>query len=199
MNNILEKIPEISAILIIGPPTSEKNKILYGLILENLKKEEPILFITKDNFPKDIEENLQKNDVSYKKYEDSGILKFIDCYSAQIQNSLTNTNSIKRVSGPLALNEISVALSEIESYFYKKSKKQIVIFQSLSTMLIYSKPEAIERFVQVIIARTKNAGGSIFFTIEEGMHDSKVIIGLEHLMDGIIESKNNRIDLKMLK
>ncbi|MEK6934592.1 MAG: hypothetical protein AABW46_01810, partial [Nanoarchaeota archaeon] len=75
------------------------------------------------------------------------------------------------------------------------SKHQNIIFQSLSTMLLYSKPEAIERFVQIIIAKTKNAGGSIFFTIEEGMHDKKVIFGLKHLMDGVIEVKNKKTKL----
>ena len=193
----LNKIPDGKAILIIGPPLSDKNNIIYNIILNSLKKNEPVLFITTDHFPRDIESDLQKNKIPYKKYESQGDLKFIDCYSAQTRDSISDTNAIKRVAGPLALNEISVAISEIESYFYKKHKKQRVIFQSLSTMLIYSRPEAIQRFIQIIVARTKNAGGSIFFTIEEGMHDKKTIIGIEHLMDGIISIKKNKPTLKL--
>ncbi len=197
--NILDKIPERSAILVIGPPLSDKKNILYKLVLSALKKDEPVLFITTDNFPSDIEKDLEKNKILFKKYEKQGCLKFLDCYSSQASPSTSDTPIVTHISGPLALNEISVALSEIESYFYKKSKKQRIIFQSLSTMLLYSKPEAIERFVQVIIAKTKNANGTIFFTIEEGMHDQKTIIGLEHLMDGIIEINKDKIKLKIIK
>lgn len=194
----ISNIPENSAILIIGKPLSNKKKVIYNLILKNLKKGNPILYITTDHFPKEIESDLQKNKIQYKKYEKQGDLIFIDCYSAQTNSSISSTKIVKKVPGPLALNEISVALSEIESSFYRKNKKPVIIFQSLSTMLIYSKPEAIQRFVQVIIAKVKKAGSSIFFTIEEGMHDKKTIIGLEHLMNGIIEIKNKKPKLKLI-
>lgn len=197
MKNIFDKIPDRSAILILGPPLSDKKNLIYKLILKSLKKNEPVLFVTTDHFPKDIEQDLQKNKILYKKYEKEGNLKFIDCYSAQTQNSMSETSIVKKVSGPLALNEISVALTELEGYFYKRNKKHKIIFQSLSTMLIYSRPEAIERFVQVIVARAKSAGGSIFFTIEEGMHDKKTLIALEHLVDGVMRVKGNKISLKL--
>ena len=193
--NNLEKIPEKSAILIIGPPLSNKKDILYKLITSSLGRSEPVLFITTDYFPSDIEKDLAKNKILFKNYEKKGYLKFLDCYSSQAKSSLSDTTIIKYIPGPLALSDISVALSEIESSYHKLSKHQNIIFQSLSTMLLYSKPEAIERFVQIIIAKTKNAGGSIFFTIEEGMHDKKVIFGLKHLMDGVIEVKNKKTKL----
>jgi hypothetical protein len=47
------------------------------------------------------------------------------------------------------------------------------------------------RFLQVIIAKVKNAGGSILFTMEEGMHDEKVVITIEHLMDAVIHIKKD--------
>jgi len=194
----MKDIPENSAILIIGKPLSNKKNIIYNLIQKNLKEGNPVLYITTDHFPKEIESDLQKNKIQYKKYENQGDLVFIDCYSAQTSNSISSTKIVKKVPGPIALNEISVALSEIEASFYRKNKKPIIIFQSLSTMLIYSKPEAIQRFVQVIIAKAKNAGSSIFFTIEEGMHDEKTIIGFEHLMNGIIEMKNKKPKLKLI-
>lgn len=197
MNDILDKIPEKSAVLIIGPPLSKKKNLLYSIISKAFNNKKAVLFITTDNFPKDIESSLKENKVPYKKYENLGNLKFIDCYSSQAKNILFSTEVTKRIAGPLALNEISVAISEVESYFFNKNKKPQVIFQSLSTLLMHSKPEAIERFVQVIIARTKNIGGSIFFTIEEGMHDNKVIIAFQHLMDGVIELHGKKLSLKI--
>ncbi len=186
MKNVFDKIPERSAILILGPPLSSKDNILYSLVSKELVHDSSVIFITTDHFPKDIEDILQKYSINPKKYEKSGNLRFIDCYSAQARDTYSHTEAAVITPGPLALNEISVALAEIENFLYRKNKKQFVIFQSLSTLLIYSRPEAIERFVQVIVARTKRVNGTIIFTIEEGMHDEKVVVGFEHLMDGII-------------
>ena len=197
MNETLEKIPERSAVLIIGSPTSNKKGIIHQIIKKAIKNKDPIVFITTDNFPGDIESSLQKEKIECKKYEALGNFMFIDCYTAQAEDSISDTKIIKRISSPIALNEISVAISEIESHFYKEHKKPRVIFQSLSTLLIHCKPEAIERFVQVIVARTKNVGGTIFFTIEEGMHEQNVIVAFQHLVDSIIELKENKIALKV--
>jgi len=117
MKNILEKIPEKSAVLIIGSPLSDKENLISKIISESLNKKNPVIFVTTDHFPKDIESSLKKNKISFKKHEDTGNLKFIDCYTAQAKNILSSNNIITRISGPLALNEISVALSEVESGF----------------------------------------------------------------------------------
>jgi hypothetical protein len=54
---------------------------------------------------------------------------------------------------------------------------------------MYSNPQMVGRFLQVIIAKVKKAGGSVLLTLEEGMHDEKVIVTIEHLMDVIIHVK----------
>ena len=46
MSDLLEKIPEPAAILIIGSPTSNKNKLLYEIVNYTLKKKQPTVFIT---------------------------------------------------------------------------------------------------------------------------------------------------------
>ncbi|MFH1592125.1 MAG: ATPase domain-containing protein [Candidatus Woesearchaeota archaeon] len=197
MIDYFSKIPERSAILVIGPPLSQKDKIFYEIVSKALNNKKTVLFITTDHFPKDVESSLQKNKILPEKYEKEGNLKFIDCYSAQTQNTVSDTAVIKRVPGPLALNEISVALAELENYFYKKNKKQYVFFQSLSTLLMYSTPEAVGRFVQIITARTKNVDGSIVFIIEKGMHDEKVVASMEHLMDGVVEVDGRKVKVKI--
>ena len=191
-------VPEKSALLLVGPPLSAKDSVIYSVVSKALSRGDCVIYITTDHFPKDIESFLKKYKIDSSKYEKTGSLKFIDCYSAQAQENLSDTSTIKTVPGPLALNEISVALSEFENVFYKKNRRQLVIFQSLSTLLIYSLPEAIQRFVQVIVARTKKANGSILFTLEEGMHDSKVFVGFEHLMDGIITVSGKKSVLKKI-
>ena len=131
-----------------------------------------------------------KNKIFYSRY--GSILRFVDCYSHQTGNIIPDTVDTKRVAGPLALNEMSIALADTERSFLKNKSRHLVIFDSLSTLIMYSNSEMVARFIQVLIAKVKNKGGSIIFTIEQGMHDSKAVITMEHLMDGIIEVKKDR-------
>ena len=184
------QLPENSASIVVGPPLSGKKQFLYNYMLESLKNKEPVIFITTDKSPEDIKKELVKNKIFYGPYVK--ILRFVDCYSQQAGNNIEDTNDILRVSGPLALNEISIAVSKIEAEFYRINPKHRIIFDSLSTLLMYSNPQMIGRFLQIMVAKIKRAGGSIIFTLEEGMHDKKDMITIEHLMSSIIHIKHEK-------
>lgn len=190
------KLPENSASILIGPPLSGKIEFLYLYLLSSLKNNQPVLLITTDKSPEDIKKEFVKNKIFYGPYKN--ILKFIDCYSYQAGNNLPNTEDTLRISSPIALNELSIAIAQIEAEFYRINPDHKVIFDSLSTVLMYSNPQMVGRFLQVIIARIKNAGGSILLTLEEGMHDKKDIVTMEHLMSAIvyIKHENNQILIK---
>jgi len=185
-------ISDNSANLILSPPLAGKLGFIDKQISDYLKNKKPLLYITTDKSPEDIKKRWLKNKFFYGSYENSGHLKFIDAYSYQTGNIINDTNSIKRVSGPLALNEISVALAEIERYFYKLDSHHLVIFDSLSTLLMYTNPQTVGRFTQVITAKIKKAGGTVIYILEEGMHDQKTIVTIEHLMDQIIQIKQEK-------
>ena len=186
MASLLQKIPQNSAIVIISPPLEGKEELVYDYIRDKLKEKEPILIISTDKSAETVKAELLKRKIFFGDAETRGLLVFVDCYSMQVGEAVKNTPGIKRVPGPLALNEISVALSDIEKEFIRKNPKHIVIFDSLSTLLMYSNTQAIGRFAQVMIAKIKKAGGSAFFTLEEGMHAPDVLVAMEHLMDDII-------------
>lgn len=184
------KLPPNSASILIGPPLSGKKEFLYKYMLERLKDKEPVIFLSTDTSPEDIKKDLVKNKIFYGTY--SKILRFIDCYSQQAGNNLEDTNDTKRVSGPLAFNEVSIVLSHLEREFYNINPKHHIIFDSLSTILMYSNPQMMGRFLQILVAKIKNAEGSILFTLEEGMHEQKDIITIEHLMNVIIHIKHEK-------
>lgn len=190
MDNLMQKIPDSFAIVVIGPPLSGKKKIVFNYINQALKNKTPVMFITTDSPAEDIKKELVKSKIFYGAFKDN--LAFIDCYSHQSGNIVPDTNDTKRISGPLALNEISVAVSELQRVFYRKSQKHLLIFNSLSTLLMYSNPQMVGRFIQMLIAKVRNAGGSVFFTLEEGMHEQNVIITIEHLMNAIIQTKKEQ-------
>jgi len=189
-------IPKKSASLIISPPLKGKKEFLYQYIKENLKNKNPIIYLLTDSSPEDIKKELVKNKIYYGAKK--GLLKFIDCYSQQAGNKVEEKEDIKRISGPLALNEISITLAKFEAELHKTNKTHKIIFDSLSTLLMYSNPRMVGRFLQTLVAKIKNAGGSILFTLEKGMHDKKDIVTIEHLMQAIIhvKKKNNKTLIK---
>jgi KaiC/GvpD/RAD55 family RecA-like ATPase len=195
---ILEKIPQNSAVVVISPPLEGKEVLVSNSIKDDLKEKVPVLIISTDKSAEDFKNELVKEKIFFGDAESKGLLAFIDCYSMHVGEAVKNTSSIKRVPGPLALNEISVALSDIEKEFFRKSPKHCIVFNSLSTMLMYSNPQAIGRFVQVVIAKIKKAGGSAFFTLEEGMHTPDVIVMMEHMMDYIVfvKRENGKLFVK---
>lgn len=181
-----------SALMLLGPPLSGKKEYFYNWALDGLKNEEPVCFVITDASAETLKKDLVAQKIFFGQYENKGLLKFIDCYSHHTDELLPDTQNIRRVSGPLALNEISIALAEIEKEFLKLNEKHRVIFDSLSTLLMYCPAEAVGRFIQVFIAKIKNAGGSVIFTLEEGMHEQRVVVTLEHLMDDIVRLKKEK-------
>jgi KaiC/GvpD/RAD55 family RecA-like ATPase len=179
-----------SAAIAVSPPLSGKKEFIYSHLIQSLKNKEPVIFLSTDISTEEIKRDLVKNKIFYGPY--ASILRFIDCYSQQAGNNVQDTSDTIRVPGPIALNEISIAISQLETEFYRISPSHIVLFDSLSTLLMYSNPQMIGRFLQVLIAKIKNAGGSVLFTLEEGMHDPKDMIPIEHLMNAIIHIKQEQ-------
>ncbi len=183
-------LPPNSASIVVSPPLSGKKEFIYNYLQETLKNKEPVIFLSTDTSPEDIKKELVKNKIFYGPY--AKILRFVDCFSQQAGSQVQDTTDTKRISGPLALNEISIAVSKIEAEFSKLNPKHRIIFDSLSTLLMYSNPQMVGRFLQIQIAKIKKAGGSILFTLEEGMHDKKAMITIEHLMQAIIHIKKEQ-------
>lgn len=186
----LLQLPTNSASIVVGPPLSGKKQLLFNYMIEGLKNKEPVIFLLTDTSPEEIKRELVKNKIFYGPF--AKILRFIDCYSQQAGNPIQDTIDTKRISGPIALNEISIALAQLEAEFYKISPKHRIIFDSLSTLLMYSNPQMVGRFLQVLIAKIRNAGGSVLFTLEEGMHKPQDMITIEHLMQAIIHVKKEK-------
>ena len=142
------KFPPNSASIIINPPLSGKKEFIYKYLQESLKNKEPVIFLLTDTSPEEIKKDLVKNKIFYG--SSKNILRFIDCYSQQAGNMVQETPDTKRVSGPLALNEISIALAQLEAEFHRINPTHKIIFDSLSTILMYSNPQMIGRFLQIL-------------------------------------------------
>lgn len=108
---------------------------------------------------------------------------FIDCYSATLSNApQASTDKIKTVPGPSALNDISLALNE--AIKESNGKRMRVVFDTLSTFVIYNPKDSIRKFLSVIEGRLKSVNATTIYLIDEGVHDKQLQSLLEHGMDG---------------
>ena len=169
--------------LVLSKPLEGKREFIENYARNAIKESKTLLFVLTDKSPEQLKQELLKDKIFFKN------IYFVDCYSQQAGLNCQKSESIKYVSGPLALNELSIAISDFQREFLKKETPHLIIFDSISTLLMYSNAEAIGRFLQIIIAKIKNLEGDMLFTIEQGMHDDKTVVTIEHLMDTILEVK----------
>ncbi|MBN1923794.1 MAG: hypothetical protein JW791_03470 [Nanoarchaeota archaeon] len=185
-DKIIEGVPPGSCLLLISPPMIETRLFCTEFIFRGLQEDIPALFIEMDDSPEQLKLKALRYNLPLVNAENKNLLKWIDGYSARARKTLKDTKAIKRVSGPLALSDISIAISGAQSLFNNISDTYKLVFDSVSTLLLYNNPETIYRFLQVITAKIKNSDGVALFVLGQGMHDSQVEMTIRHMMDGTI-------------
>ncbi len=184
---IKSKVSEKTSILLLGPPKCGKTIFGMQFLAEGLKNKEYGICLITNNFPEEFVKSLEKfGDVNTILKE--GMLKFVDCYSEHVGVEKENTLFILRVNGPTSLNEINIAISQILKEIPTKSKLRTVV-DSISTLLLYNRPQTVAEFVQVIDGKMKSRGANSVYILEEGAHDEKDIITLSSMLDALIHFK----------
>ena len=177
----VDSVPFGMNILITGPPGVGKSVLCENLMVECLKKEINVVYVSLDTSPEDIRTRVLKQDIkTLKKIKK---LTFIDGYS-WLLNKICEKHYVSHLSN---LSDLSIQL------FYSLNKNsndfQIIIFDSISTLFLYNSEREIKRFIQVNTARIRGCQSIFFWTIEEGIHSQAFYNSLHHMIDGIIETR----------
>jgi len=184
-------------ILMLGPPGQEK--LLLGLkyIHEGLENGKNAAIVTTDLSPIEIETKAQEMSWNFKESVNKR-LKYVDCYSWALAGGKVEGRKDIIVSGPSALNDLSIGITQAVQEFYKPNVKIKILFNSLSTLLLYNQPEIVYRFTQITGARLKAINATSLFLMDEGMHEEKTITTVKHLMDFVFEIKAEEDKLKLM-
>jgi KaiC/GvpD/RAD55 family RecA-like ATPase len=180
-------IPPGTCILMLSPPMAELKLFNLEFVYRGIKDNIPALYVTLDDSPENMRLKAMRYGWPLENAENNNLLKWIDAYSIHSEADVKDTEAIRRVGGPLALSDISIAISGAQSLFKSQSDVYKVVFDSISTLLLYNKPETIYRFLEVITAKIKNTNGVALFTLGEGMHDPHIEMTIRHMMDGTIK------------
>jgi circadian clock protein KaiC len=179
-------IPPKSSILLVGPPGCGKTTFCQQFIYSGLKNTLPAFYITLDSSPEDVSKSMEEFRWDLKPFMKQKKMYFLDAYSWKVGGGKEN-ETIKVINGGLDINNINMTLADILDKINADDKRGI--FDSLSTLLLYTPPELVMRFIPVLIAKAKKANSTQILILEEGVHDEKVVNTLSYMVDGVINMK----------
>jgi len=178
-------IPQKSNVLVYSPPFIGKEIILKRFALSGLQEGENVIFVLTDKSFNDMKEEMLKLDKNYEKYEKEGKIRYIDVYSPSVELQ-EESKWATFVDSPI--NRERIASSIIQT-IKKEDSKYRIIFDSLSTLIVYSDAKAVFRFLQVLSGMCKRSNATSLFSMTRGMHEEIEVQTIKHLMDGVIEMK----------
>lgn len=174
MIDIKEEVKKNQIILITIPNEQYSEKILY--LSKTLAEIGKIIYVSINKPYSSLIETLQKNKICVDKFF------FVDAVTRTVKPFEKHEN-VEFVSGPSALTELSVTISNI----VEKDNFYGVFFDSLSTLLIYESSLMITKFVHNLTSKFRTMKTKVLFTIlKEGM-SSELINDLSMFADKIID------------
>ena len=165
-------------VLVIGPTGMEKAALAYHFASAAGANENSYI-ICGNSSAGDIIKKAATFGISL----DKSNVYFIDCYSATLGRPMESTPKVMMVSGPGALNDISLMLNEAMKA--SAGKRMRVVFDTLSTFVLYNPKESITKFLSVIEGRLRTAGATTMSLVDEGVHDKQLVSLLEQGMDEV--------------
>ncbi len=165
-------------VIVIGPTGMEKAALAYHFAAAAASNENSYIICGNSSAA-----DIMKKAATFGIDLDRPNVYFIDCYSATLGKPLESTPKVMMVSGPGALNDISLMLNEAMKD--SAGKRMRVVFDTLSTFVIYNPRDSIRKFLSVIDGRLKSAGATTLFLVDEGVHDRQLVSLLEQGMDEI--------------
>lgn len=106
---------------------------------------------------------------------------FIDAISLTSDKTNTKHDNCIFVSNPNSLIELSLAITQ----GLNTEKPDLLIFDSLSTLLIYEKESTVTKFIHALIGKIKAAGIDAYFTALEGDSQNESIKDLSMFVDNV--------------
>jgi KaiC/GvpD/RAD55 family RecA-like ATPase len=164
-----------------GNTGSGKTILSEQLMFEDLKSGRPCIFVSTSDFPSNVRSGMKQMGLDVTGYEQSGLLTFVDAYSAEAGQGSTEKFSVPSIGDLTTLGmKISSSLPT------QKSKGASLYFDSLVPLASKTKPESIVSFVQSVGAKMKGIGGKAVFTLGPSV-DPMVQKQLEDMSDCVVQ------------
>ncbi|MFX1582132.1 MAG: RAD55 family ATPase [Promethearchaeota archaeon] len=176
------KIPRGSQLLLIGPPSVVKTSLALRYLTDRMKANEPAVFATTLWSPQQVRETLSKlggkDVVSQLRIADG-----VSCVTAQPS---TETYSFQNLYDLNTINLVLLqAIADLDNGH--------LCLDNLTTLMTYSAPLSVIKFIQVLCARVKNRGVTGIYLLESGVHTQSIVATLQFTVDGLIEIQDEEV------
>lgn len=176
-------IPLKDNVLIYAPPFIGKEIILRRFAAAGLEEGDSIIFVLTDKSFSDMQNEMKTIMKNYEEYEHKGMIQYIDVYSTSVELK-HECEWAEFVDSPINRERIA---SMITQTLRKQEGNHRIIFDSISTFIVYSDAKAVFRFLQVLSGICKRMGATSLFSMTRGMHEDLEVQTIKHIMDGVIE------------
>ncbi len=157
-------LPDGTAVFVISG-LKDPQKISIQ-ILKTMLKDRTGLYVTINEPYSSLKSILKRN-----KIDDSNMF-FIDCITQKIAGKSERTDKCLFISSPSNLTELGIAITE--ALHAIPGRKKFLFLDTLSTLLVYNKPDAIARFSHFSISKIKLMGlAGVFMSVQNEM-DAKL-------------------------
>ncbi len=163
-----------------GNTGSGKTLLSQQMMYEDLRKGKPCVFVTTADFPSNIRTGMNAMNLDVTGYEQSGLLTFVDSYSAEAGRESSEKFSVS------SIGDLTNLGMKISSSLPSNPKGANLYFDSLMPLASKARPESIISFVQSVGAKIRGIGGKAVFTFGPSM-DGIVQRQLEEMADCVVQ------------
>lgn len=178
-------------VLLYGPSFQGKEVLARQAILSNLHRGCPVILVLTNSTVDDVRQSLGAMDARFPRFEDDGLLLYVDAYSRSIGVD-DEDPKVTYVDSAVDLNGISIGLNKVQAKIIAKHDEHLLVVDSVSTLVLYSNAQATFRFLQVLIGRARRAGATSLLLLDHGMHSEAEVQMFRHLVDGVLECRDTK-------
>ncbi len=155
---------------------------LSKYLSDNYKK---ICYVSLNEFYDSLSTNLEKVNADFDKFF------IVDAITKTANTNILEKSNAIFVSSPNALVELSLAITDC----LENQNPDVLILDSISTLLIYEKESTVTKFVHSLIGKIKVAGSDCYLTALEGDSENETISDLGMFVDNSLTMSEFELNL----
>lgn len=181
-------------ILLFGDPGPLKQLWAQHYAYGELVNGKGCIYLGITSPPEDIRKNFARFNRDIAPFEEEKRFVFVDCYPRRQKSEKS------KISVPIdtsSLTDFGMALSEASQEI--ESEAGVVIFDSLSNLMLYFDPEQVIKFAVNQASKLKEWKWTGIFIVEKGVNDEKIENSLKFLLDGVFEIHHNEFWIQWIR
>jgi len=173
-----------SSLFLMGPSGIGKTVFSKQFIYNGLVTGEVGIYLATDESPERIQESMKRLGMNVDKYINNDNLRIIDCYSWKIGGKSCSKYC---VSNPDNLATVSMAIDKAR----RNLRKTRFVMDSITGLMSFCDHNLkfFSKFLQVIVAETRESGSNAVFLASSEAHDKVFISYMREIFDGTLEMK----------